>query len=31
MFQGWLKRYEEIKQQKDKQEYCPICGRKLTK
>lgn len=33
MFQEWLKRYEKIKQQNDKDEvnYCPICGRKLTK
>lgn len=31
MFQEWLKRYEKIKYQKDKKEYCPICEKKLTK
>lgn len=35
MYQDWLKRYEEIaNKRKDNirtEDYCPTCGRKLTK
>ena len=32
MFQEWLKRYEAIKKNnKEEINYCPECGRKLTK
>lgn len=29
MYQEWFKEYEKIKNSKNNQEVCPLCGRKL--